>query len=77
MEKNHPSTEHELFSAIERCDYETLSTLYTNAADTSEQRGNIDEACFLLTHAYVYALQQGLNTCTELRTRLKVYGREA
>lgn len=72
-----PLTDDHVHDAIKRNDLELLSTLYTKAADASELRGNIDEACFFLTQAYVYALQQGADTAKTLHVRLMKYGRES
>jgi hypothetical protein len=65
-----------LLSAHARNDGEALAALYNLAADRSEAAGNIDAACFFLTHAYVFALQWGLDTVGELQMRLWRYGRE-
>ncbi|WP_420863383.1 hypothetical protein [Algirhabdus cladophorae] len=54
-------------------DAATLSGLYAEAA---EGCGTEDEACFLLTHAYVFALQAGLRAATDLQYRLWQLGRE-
>ncbi len=68
--------ENKLLEAVKRHDLEVLTQIYTDAANASEQRGNIDEACFFLTQAYVCALQQGADIAVELRLRLVEYGRE-
>jgi len=69
--------EDRLHEAIERHDLEVLTRIYTDAANASEQCGNIDETCFFLTQAYVCALQQGANTALKLHSRLIKYGRES
>ncbi len=69
--------ENKLHEAIQRQDLELLTKIYTDAANASEQRGDIDEASFLLTQAYVCALQQGADTAVKLRSRLIDKGRES
>ncbi len=69
--------ENKLHEAIERQDLEVLTKIYTDAANASEKRGDIDEACFFLTQAYVCALQQGADSAVELRSRLIDHGRES
>jgi hypothetical protein len=51
-----------------------LVELYTEAADTATDQ---DAACFFLTHAYVFALEQNHPALEELRRRLVAAGREA
>ncbi len=53
-----------------------LAGLYAQAADLSEGRGDIDAACFFLTQAFVFALDEGLPVCRELQLRLYRHGRE-
>lgn len=53
-----------------------LVRLYTQAADAAEARGDVDAACFFLTHAYVFALEQGTPAAEDLHRRLKAHGRE-
>jgi len=53
-------------------DRAALVGLYTEAADTA---GDIDAACFFLTHAYVFALEEGDPASTTLFQRLKAEGR--
>lgn len=57
-------------------DNRTLSRLYTQAGDLAESQRQIDAACFYLTHAYVFALEQGLPEAAKLRQRLILFGRE-
>ncbi|MCF6443579.1 hypothetical protein [Nereida sp. MMG025] len=52
-----------------------LIRLYTHAADQSEENANIDEACFFLTHAYVFALESADAGLPRLAARLKKHGR--
>ncbi len=65
-----------LLAAHARGDHGTLVALYTEAADTAEDAGRIDAACFYLTHAYVFALQEGVPAAARLHARLKAHGRE-
>jgi len=71
-----PSLNQQLLDAHEQNDNPALVLLYTKAAGECEQSGNIDAACFYLTHAYVFALQEGMIEANDLRQRLVKYGRE-
>ncbi|MGR3660603.1 MAG: hypothetical protein ACU0CA_05365 [Paracoccaceae bacterium] len=53
-----------------------LVDLYRQAADLREAEGDVDATCFYLTHAYVFALDQGDASATVLHKRLKDFGRE-
>ena len=53
-----------------------LITLYTRAADRLEAKDETDAACFMLTQAYVFALDAGDDRAGVLRTRLVAHGRE-
>ncbi len=53
-----------------------LSRLYTQAGDLAESQGQIEAACFYLTHAFVFALEQGLPEGKQLHKRLIFHGRE-
>lgn len=61
-----------LRAAHARNDGTALAKLYTQAAD---QADNVDAECFLLTHAFVFALEAGLPEAADLNTRLVAYGR--
>ncbi len=61
-----------LLAAHARDDRAGLVVLYTEAADTAP---DIDAACFYLTHAYIFALEQGDGAAKELYQRLKTQGR--
>jgi hypothetical protein len=52
---------------------ERLVALYTEAADTANDQ---NAACFFLTHAYIFALEQNHPTLEDLRKRLVAAGRE-
>lgn len=77
MEDSRQAIKHKLQAALQRQDLELLTKIYTDTANASEQRGNINEACFFLTQAYVCALQQGADTASKLRLRLIGHGRES
>lgn len=66
-----------LITAHEAGDVAALIQLYTQAADEMEAEGKIDAACFFLTHAYVFALEDGSARSADLHSRLVSYGREA
>ncbi len=57
-------------------DNRILSRLYAQAGDLAESQGQIEAACFYLTHAYVFALEQGLPEAAQLHQRLVLFGRE-
>lgn len=64
-----------LIAAHAAGDGPALVRLYTQAADAVEPT-DIDAACFYLTHAYVFALEQGHPAVTTIRARLVAHGRE-
>lgn len=66
-----------LIAAHEAEDSVQLVALYSQAADEAERAGNIDAACFFLTHAYVFALEDGSARAAHLHARLVSFGREA
>jgi len=68
-----PDLADRLAAAHDLADPAVLSGLYAEAADACS---NEDETCFLLTHAYVYALQAGLAEASTLQLRLWQHGRE-
>lgn len=53
-----------------------LIALYKLAGDKREQDGDIDAACFYLTHAFVFALEEGADDAVALSQRLSAHGRE-
>ncbi|WP_298678865.1 hypothetical protein [uncultured Lentibacter sp.] len=61
-----------LLAAHERDDREALITLYTLAADHSN---DLVERSFFLTHAFVFALEAGDARADHLRARLHEMGR--
>lgn len=66
-----------LLAAHAAGDHATLIQLYTAEADSREAAGDVDAACFYLTHAYVFALHAGAAQAHDLNRRLVTHGREA
>lgn len=64
-----------IIAAHDRGDPARLSELYQKAATALEAAGDTDAACFFLTHAYVFALEAGLDDADRLRTILQDRGR--
>lgn len=62
-----------LLAAHEAGDHWSLVSLYTEAADAA---ADLNAACFYLTHAYVFALEQNHPSQAALRARLIEHGRE-
>lgn len=65
----------QLLEAHAEADTGALVRLYTLAGDQSEASGDIDEACFYLTHAFVFALEAGFPQADPLNKRLADRGR--
>ncbi len=57
-------------------DQAALVRLYAEAAQRSEGAGHLDAACFYLTQAYVFALDENDDRRVALHARLKAHGRE-
>jgi len=53
-----------------------ISNAYIRAADMVEEQDDIDQACFFLTQAWVFALDAGASFAPELKRRLVAFGRE-
>lgn len=68
--------EHRLLAAHARNDFEALTALYEEAANQREEQGDVDAACFYLTHAFVFALESGSARADALQWRLWKLGRE-
>ncbi len=66
----------QLLAAHSANDAQRLVALYTNAADLREQAGDINAACFYLTHAFVFALEINAAERRDLQIRLWRHGRE-
>ncbi len=62
-----------ILDAHARDDRRALVRLYTKAAEGAE---GVDEACFFLTYAYIFALEMAHPAAGDLKTRLIGYGRE-
>lgn len=62
-----------LLAAHDTGDPATLAALYTIAADEADEE---NAKGFFLTHAYVFALEAGLEQAPGLRERLIAMGRE-
>ena len=62
--------------AHEAHETQALISLYTQAAETAEATGDAEAAGFYLTHAYVFALEQGSTKAPALHARLVAMGRE-
>ena len=69
--------EAELLDAHRRDDRVALVRLYTKAADRCETGGDIDAACFFLTHAYIFGLEMAHPDTAALHARLVAFGRES
>lgn len=66
----------QLLAAHAKNDTVALVTLYTCAADSAEKTGDIDQTCFFLTHAFVFALSIDHATKHDLNKRLVAHGRD-
>ncbi len=66
------SLHHQLLSAHDRQDKHALVDLYTRAADETT---HVDETCFFLTQAYVFALEVGHKKAEQLAKKLQGKGR--
>jgi hypothetical protein len=53
-----------------------LVTLYLKAGDLMDAEGDIDAACFYLTHAMVFAFEAGDARAGAIQHRLVAHGRE-
>lgn len=56
-------------------DRKALVALYLEAADLAFSAQSIDEECFFLTHAWIYALETDHELSRDLFARLDRYGR--
>jgi len=62
-----------LLAAHAAGDHAALVGLYDLAAQGA---ADLDTACFFLTHAYIFALEQGDARAAPLRAQLVAHGRE-
>jgi hypothetical protein len=65
-----------LLIAHDTGDRAALVQLYQQAGEQHEAAGDIDAACFYLTHAYVFALEAGFGQADAIKAKLIRYGRE-
>lgn len=65
----------ELLKAHAEGDKPALVRLYSLAGEECETAGDIDAACFYLTHAFVFALETGAQEADALNRRLAEWGR--
>ncbi len=71
--QSHAALDAALLNAHATRDTEALAQLYAQAADAAE---TAEAAAFYLTHAYIYALDAGVDETTALLDRLVELGRE-
>jgi len=67
----------DLLAAFAAGDGMTIMRLYRDRGLDALKAGDEDAGCFYLTHAYVFALEQGAPEAEEIRSELKQRGREA
>lgn len=72
---NNAALDEAILRAHAKDDHAALVQLYTQAADKHESAGDIDTACFFLTQAFVFALEQGAPDVIRLNQRLVAHGR--
>ena len=65
-----------LLKAHEDGDSKTLIELYGAAGKAALENGDIQQGCFFLTHAYVFALEAGAPEAAQFHKILKQHGRE-
>ena len=53
-----------------------IAELYAEAGRRAQSSGQRDRASFYLVHAYVFALQEGMELAGDLHAQLKAMGRE-
>ncbi|MEO1703494.1 MAG: hypothetical protein AAFR71_15730 [Pseudomonadota bacterium] len=64
-----------LAELVEAGDHKAIAAAYQKAADEMGAQNNMDAAYFFLTHAYVHALEAGLDQAEALAQRLRDAGR--
>lgn len=65
-----------ILSAHEHSDSELLASLYLDAANRKRAQNEYEAVPFLLTQAYVFALESGLALADELHSELVALGSE-
>jgi len=65
-----------ILDAHDRQDVEALASLYQRAAGLKQATNDIDAYWFLMTHAYVFALECGHPDVEQLHAALKAGGRD-
>ena len=73
MSQSEAKLQSEILKAHKDNDYSRLCELYAKAAQT---RGDVNQACFLATQAYVFGLQSNHSLTEHLHSFLKNHGRE-
>ena len=68
------SLDADLLAAHAKGDSALLAKLYAQAAETQEPAS--EQAAFYLTHAYVFALEVGMDEAKTYHAQLKSWGRE-
>lgn len=76
MPRNRDDLDAALLAAHARGDHRALIDLYEQASQWAAQKNNQIAAGFYLTHAYVFALEQGDARAQGLHERLKAVGLE-
>ena len=66
----------QVLKAHETGDQKTLVDIYHMLGQEELDQGDVPAASFLLTQAYVYALESGDSRATEIHQLLKAHGRE-
>ena len=66
----------ELMAAHARGDAPTLIRIYRDEGEALIAAGDIDAGCFMLTHAYIFALEAGDPQAQDLHKILVTHGRE-
>lgn len=65
-----------LLDAHRRGDGAAMANIYVEAANGAEADGDADRAAFLLTQAWIFALEAGLSLARDIHARLVSMGRE-
>ncbi len=65
-----------ILDAHSKADSYQLAQLYRRASALEEHQGNLNAAGFLLTHAYVFALESGHPDAEDMKDKLARDGRE-